>query len=411
MVNGRAENGGLLLSDVLILTTAGNVDDGKSTLIGRLIYDCQWAFSDQLKAAAYKEKGLNLAFLTDGLKQEQDEGITIDVAHRYFQSSKRRFVLRDSPGHGQFTKNFVTAASSAQVVILVVDASRELAAQTARHLNMAALLNLEILVCINKMDLVDFRQTEFQKIVSGIDELYSFTGKNKKPLKFVPVVATEGDNVASFSTRMPWYSGPTVLSWLEKVKGDENKKNLPLRFSVQLVGADGGLMGEIIQGSIATGNNITLPSKQIETQIEKIYYGHELVSRAEKGQAVRVYLQHSTSIKRGDILYEKQLTRPSSSLRGTLFWLGLQNSSKDSYLIRHGTRLLQGHIDKIFNVFDFEFKNMANSSYLKTNDVGEVSLKMHESIFSDSYSENAETGSLLLIDPQTHETAGALLIS
>ncbi len=410
--------------DMLRFTTAGSVDDGKSTLIGRLFHDTKSIFEDQLEAIekSSKKRGdenMNLALLTDGLRAEREQGITIDVAYRYFATPKRKFIIADTPGHIQYTRNMVTGASTANLALILVDARNGVVEQTRRHSFIADLLGIKhIAVCVNKMDLVNYEEDAYEKVLRQFSEFASRL-ENVSELTFIPLSALKGDNVVERSENMPWYKGASLLYHLENVYVGSDANHVDARFPVQWVirpHSDRhhdfrGFAGRVAGGVFKLGDEITALPSGFTTKISKIMLGEKEIEEAFFPQSVTIQLEDEIDISRGDMLV-KPNNQPNSSqdLDARICWF---SSSKKlthggKYLIKHTTKTAQSMISEITYKVDVNSlrKNEEDKEF-KMNDIGRIKFRTSEPIFYDTYRRNRNTGSFILIDPFTHQTLAA----
>ncbi|OMU00864.1 sulfate adenylyltransferase subunit 1, partial [Burkholderia pseudomallei] len=416
---------------------AGSVDDGKSTLIGRLLYDSKAVLSDQLSALSRAKNKrtvgdeLDLALLTDGLEAEREQGITIDVAYRYFATAKRKFIIADTPGHEQYTRNMVTGASTAHAAIILIDATRvtfdagaaQLLPQTKRHSAIVKLLDLQhVIVAINKMDLVDYSETRFNEIRDAYVKLAQQLGL--ADVRFVPVSALKGDNIVAASERMPWYAGEPLLNVLETLPV-ETQAHDALRFPVQWVARqDGssaddfrGYMGRIEAGEVKVGDEIVvLPSNRTATIAEIIAPvpgGTAAVERAFAGQAVTIRLAEDVDVSRGDTFVPRaQGVEPAKKLEADLCWFDeTPLSSQRKYLLKQTTNTVFTKIGAVKQVLDVHTLSHATDRHeLKMNDIGRVALTLQKPIVCDTYDAHPGTGAFVLIDEATHHTVAAGMI-
>ncbi|WP_235372459.1 sulfate adenylyltransferase subunit 1, partial [Burkholderia pseudomallei] len=422
---------------VLRFITAGSVDDGKSTLIGRLLYDSKAVLSDQLSALSRAKNKrtvgdeLDLALITDGLEAEREQGITIDVAYRYFATAKRKFIIADTPGHEQYTRNMVTGASTAHAAIILIDATRvtfdagaaQLLPQTKRHSAIVKLLDLQhVIVAINKMDLVDYSETRFNEIRDAYVKLAQQLGL--ADVRFVPVSALKGDNIVAASERMPWYAGEPLLNVLETLPV-ETQAHDALRFPVQWVARqDGssaddfrGYMGRIEAGEVKVGDEIVvLPSNRTATIAEIIAPvpgGTAAVERAFAGQAVTIRLAEDVDVSRGDTFVPRaQGVEPAKKLEADLCWFDeTPLSSQRKYLLKQTTNTVFTKIGAVKQVLDVHTLSHATDRHeLKMNDIGRVALTLQKPIVCDTYDAHPGTGAFVLIDEATHHTVAAGMI-
>lgn len=413
--------------ELLRLVTVGSVDDGKSTLIGRLLVDTKGAFEDQLLAVR-KKKGqehvasaaeVDLAMLTDGLAAEREQGITIDVAYRYFATPKRKFIMADCPGHEQYTRNMVTGASTASTAIILIDARNGVMPQTKRHTHILGLLGVpHLIVAINKMDLVDFDQTAFEKIREDMRE---YCGKQGiKDLICIPISALDGDMVAVRGDNMPWYEGQTLLETLETLPVLDEIDDQPFRFPVQLVNrpqtADlpdyRGFMGTIASGTVKVGDELTaLPSGKSSTVKEIVTFDGNL-NEAFAPQSVTITLADEIDISRGDMLVHADSgMEPCKELTANICWIGEEAlEPRKKYWIKHTTSTLKAMVTGIDFKRDIHTLEREQSDQLEMNEIGQVQLKLLKPVYADSYEENRATGSFILIDTFTNNTVGAGMI-
>ncbi len=416
---------GYLDMELLRFTTAGSVDDGKSTLIGRLLFDSKAIFEDQMEAitSASLRKGdedVNLALLTDGLRAEREQGITIDVAYRYFATPKRKFIIADTPGHIQYTRNMVTGASTANLAVILVDARYGVIEQTQRHAYISSLLQIpHIVICINKMDLVEFKQDVFEKIRK---RFLKVAGKLEiKDVRFVPISAKYGDNVVDRSSNMNWYNGPTLMYLLENIHIAGDLNLVDIRFPVQYVirpQSDKypdyrGYAGRLAGGVIKPGDRVRILPSGYESAIKSIDTFNGPLEYAKPPQSVTVTLEDDLDISRGDMITGiKSGLHASQDIRLMVCWLNqkpMQLGGK--YLLRHTTRDVRCVIKNVDFKMDINSleKNKADKQ-IGLNDIASVCIKTTRPLFYDSYRTNRYTGSLILIDEATNETVGAGMI-
>jgi sulfate adenylyltransferase subunit 1 len=410
--------------DMLRFTTAGSVDDGKSTLIGRLFHDTKSIFEDQLEAIEQSSKkrgdeNINLALLTDGLRAEREQGITIDVAYRYFATPKRKFIIADTPGHIQYTRNMVTGASTANLALILVDARNGVVEQTRRHSFIADLLGIKhIAVCINKMDLVNYDEEAYEKVLRQFSEFASRL-ENVSELTFIPLSALKGDNVVGRSENMPWYKGAPLLYHLENVYVGSDANHVDARFPVQWVirpHSDKhhdfrGFAGRVAGGVFKVGDEITALPSGFTTKISKIMLGEKEIEEAFFPQSVTIQLEDEIDISRGDMLV-KPNNQPNSSqdLDARICWFSGSKklTQGGKYLIKHTTKTAQAMISEITYKVDVNSlrKNEEDTEF-NMNDIGRIKFRTSEPIFYDTYRRNRNTGSFILIDPFTHQTLAA----
>ena len=406
---------------VLRFLTAGSVDDGKSTLIGRLLYDTKAILADQLAAiertSAKRGQVLDLSLLTDGLVAEREQGITIDVAYRYFATALRKFIIADAPGHEQYTRNMVTAASTAQLAILLVDARHGIVTQTRRHATLAHLLGIPFLVvAINKMDLVGYREDAYAGIVT--DFLAFAERSGIRDVRFVPISALAGDMVVDRGGNLDWYDGPTLLQILETVEVPQRPAEAPLRFPIQYVARPTatlprGYMGRIESGAVAVGDRVIVLPSGATTRVREIRTWDGAQPRAGLHAAVTLVLDDEFDISRGDMLVGEQA--PPEVLRtigATLCWLGdAPLDPRRKYLLRHTTREARARIDDIDHLWNVLTQaREPGPAKLVRNDIGHVTLTLAQPVFADRYRDNRATGSFILIDESSNNTVAAGLI-
>ncbi|NOH65216.1 sulfate adenylyltransferase subunit CysN [Vibrio rotiferianus] len=410
--------------DLLRFLTCGNVDDGKSTLIGRLLFDSKLIYEDQMAAIEKDSQKFNttdesfdLALLVDGLQSEREQGITIDVAYRYFSTDKRKFIIADTPGHEQYTRNMVTGASTCDLAVVMVDARYGIQTQTRRHSYICSLLGIKhIIVAINKMDLMDYSQEVYQGIKVDYREMAKYL--NIKDIRFVPISALKGDNVVTPSKSMDWYPGATLMRLLETVKIDQDRNLEHMRFPVQYVNRPNldfrGFCGTLASGLVQVGDEVTsLPSGKT-SKIKSIFtYDGELNS-AQPGQAITITLEDEIDISRGDMLVHKGL-EPSNTnkLDAYVVWMdeSLLRTNKE-YLFKFATKLVSGNFSEMQYKVDVNTleKRRENSSSLGLNEIALASVKLNETIAVDQYQVIPQTGSFIVIDRNTNATVGAGMV-
>lgn len=406
-------------------TTCGSVDDGKSTLIGRLLMDTKNILDDQMqaiKSSSLKKgfEGIDLSLLTDGLKAEREQGITIDVAYRYFTTLKRKFIIADTPGHVQYTRNMVTGASTANLALVLVDARKGMVEQTCRHAFIASLLRIpHMVVCINKMDLVDYDQETYEKIV---EDFRMFSSRlDIQDIQFIPISAKHGDNVVSRSDKMPWYEGTTLMFHLENVHISSDLNHIDCRFPVQYIirpQMDAhhdyrGYAGRIASGVFRKGDKVVVFPSGFTTTIKSIDCAGKNVEEAFAPMSVSINLEDDLDISRGDmIVRENNIPRSGQDLEIMLCWLNEKKLNPNtSYILRHTTREIRAFIKGIRYKIDItNLRRMENETSLSMNDIGRVQLRTTQPLIYDSYRRNRNTGSLILIDERTNETVGAGMI-
>ena len=411
----------LLEHGVLRFLTAGSVDDGKSTLIGRLLYDTKAILADQLAAIerTSQKRGtvLDLSLLTDGLVAEREQGITIDVAYRYFATAPRKFIIADAPGHEQYTRNMVTAASTAQLAVVLVDARHGVVTQTRRHATLAHLLGIpHLIVAVNKMDLVAYDEGVFAGIVADFIAFAERSGIDN--VRFVPLSALTGEMVVERGGNLDWYEGPTLLQILETVDVEQKLAEAPFRFPVQYVARPTttlarGYMGRIESGSIAVGDAVTVLPSGVSSRVREIRGYDGTRARAGLHAAVTLVLADAIDVSRGDMLVHRNTSPPSRrDLDATLCWLSeTPLDSRRNYFLRHTTREVRARIDGIDHLWDVATQaRQPVRDTLRMNDIGRVGLTLAQPVFADRYADNRATGSFVLVDEATNNTVAAGLI-
>lgn len=421
------KDSGYLGMELLRFTTAGSVDDGKSTLIGRLLYDSKAIFDDQMEAieqASIKAGGeqVNLALLTDGLRAEREQGITIDVAYRYFATPKRKFIIADTPGHIQYTRNMVTGASTANVAIILVDARQGVLEQTRRHAYIASLLMIpHLIICVNKMDLVDYSQEVFEGIVSDFEDIASKL--SVKDVRYVPISALEGNNVVDRGTGMEWYMGPTLMYLLEHIHISSDINRDDFRFPVQYVirpqSKDWpdyrGYAGRVSSGVVSVGDRVTILPSGFSTVIKSIDLYDQSLQQAFAPQSVCITIDDDIDISRGDMIVKEsngKQPRVDQNLDVMICWF---NEKKlvpgGKYVLRHTTTEVRCMIKEVQYKVDINnFGKTRENFEVGMNDIARVSIRTTKPLFFDSYNVNRITGSIILIDEGTNETIAAGMI-
>ncbi len=420
---------GYLNMDLLRFTTAGSVDDGKSTLIGRLLYSTKSIFEDQLQSLerSSKQRGsdfVDLALLTDGLKAEREQGITIDVAYKYFATPKRKFIIADTPGHIQYTRNMVTGASTANLTIVLIDARKGVIEQTKRHSFIASLLKIpHLVVCINKMDLVDYSEEVFRNIVKDFE---AFSAKLEiSDITYIPISALKGDNIVERSEQMKWYQGSTLLNHLETVHIASDNNFIDPRFPVQLVIRPQSLQskkhhdyrgygGRVASGTFRKGDEVLVLPSEKTTKIKAIETFQGPVEEAYPPLSVTILLENELDISRGDMLVRPH-NRPQSdkNFEAMVCWMSekpLQVNGK--YLLLHTTNFVRALVADVLYKVDIDTLSRNESDKtVQMNDIGKISLKTAKPIFFDPYRRNRSTGSFILIDEATNATVAAGMIT
>ncbi|MBX3012069.1 MAG: sulfate adenylyltransferase subunit CysN [Caldilineaceae bacterium] len=418
--NAHMASDAYLAMDMLRFTTAGSVDDGKSTLIGRLLYDSKAIFEDQLEAVerASRQRGdayVDLALLTDGLRAEREQGITIDVAYRYFATPKRKFIIADTPGHIQYTRNMVTGASTAELAIILIDARKGVVTQSKRHGFIASLLQIpHILVAVNKMDLVDYDQETYQRIVA---EYTDFAAKlSIQDLTFIPISALMGDNVVNKSDKTPWYEGPSLLHHLENVNVGASQNLVDFRFPVQTVVRPHqdfrGFAGQIASGSIMPGEEVVvLPSGKTSRVKAVVTYEGDL-AEAIAGDSIILTLEDEIDISRGDMIVRRNnLPHVDNQLECTICWMSEEPfNANTSYVLQHTSRRVRAFVNELNYRIDVNTLHREETDTLRLNEIGRVKITTTQPLFFDNYRLNRATGSFILIDPASNTTVAAGMI-
>lgn len=410
---------------LLRFTTAGSVDDGKSTLIGRLLYDSKSIFEDQLEAVeeASRSRGneeVNLALLTDGLRAEREQGITIDVAYRYFATPKRKFIIADTPGHIQYTRNMVTGASTADLAVILVDARHGIMEQTVRHTYIASLLAIkQVVVCVNKMDLVDFSQEVFDKIVADYKSMSASIELDN--VTFIPISAKLGDNVVNKSENMPWYTGKALLDFLETVQlptEAEDRLRLPVQYVIRPISSKfpdfRGYAGRLAEGSLKVGDKVKVYPSEMTSTVTGIYLGEKELETAVTPESVDVTLADDIDISRGDVIVSVSGVQPmiEQDILLNVCWFrnsALQQGKK--YVIRHATGKTLGIVKEIEYKIDINTREkIYDVEKLVMNDIARVRIRTAEPLIYDYYKSNRTMGSLIFVEEGTNDTVGAGMI-
>jgi sulfate adenylyltransferase subunit 1 len=409
---------------LLRFLTCGSVDDGKSTLIGRLLVDTKSILADALHAAerTSRRRGLeaiDLSLFTDGLQAEREQGITIDVAYRYFSTGTRKYIIADAPGHEQYTRNMVTAASTANLALILVDARRGVLTQTRRHSYLAHLVGIpHLVVAVNKMDLVGWSEERFEEIRA---DYLAFAGKlGIEDVRFIPLSALLGDGVVERGANLPWYRGPTLLELLEGAPTAHSEHAEPLRFPVQWVcrpGTDAhhdfrGYMGQDESGEVAVGDEVQVLPSGRTTRVREILLGGVSLPCAVSEQSVTLLLEHDVDVSRGDMIVHPSSAPPAlKKVDATLCWLSeTPLSPARRYLVRHTTRETKAQVAEIAHRVDLADLERKPAAALAMNDIGRVSLRLAQPIFADPYAENRSTGAFIVVDEATNDTVGAGMV-
>jgi sulfate adenylyltransferase subunit 1 len=425
-------------ASLLRFITAGSVDDGKSTLIGRLLFDSKGIFADQLAAVSRSKHKrtvgdtIDLSLLTDGLEAEREQGITIDVAYRYFATPKRKFIIADTPGHEQYTRNMVTGASTADAVIILVDVSKvklgddgsvELLTQTKRHSTIAKLLQIEhVIVAVNKMDLVNYDRSVYERIVGAYTEFANSLGL--KDITAIPLSALAGDNVVEKTDNMAWYEGPTLIELLESISVYDETHDAPFRFPVQLVARHNGheandfrgYMGRIESGKVSVGDKLVVQPSGVDATVKEIQTFDGSLQTAVAGQSITLLLNEYVDISRGDVLAGAD--KPSTLLKqvkADVCWMADEPLDvRRKYWIKHGTRQTMAKVKAIESVLDVNTQQRkaaeSPTAGLKLNDIARIELTVQQPLAADAYDDIRATGAFILIDEVTHQTVAAGMI-
>jgi sulfate adenylyltransferase subunit 1 len=410
--------------DLLRFSTAGSVDDGKSTLIGRLLYDTQSVYEDQVRSIEGKGTTapgqIDFALLTDGLRAEREQGITIDVAYRYFSTAKRKFIIADTPGHEQYTRNMATGASTADAAVVLIDAGKGVLIQSRRHAYIASLLRVRhVLVAVNKMDLVDYDEARFVAIERDftqlLEQIAADTG-NPVEARFIPVSALAGDNVVHRSRSMPWYTGPSLLELLESLPASKSERNAPFRFPVQRVLRPDhrfrGFAGQIAAGTVRPGDAITVLPSGRSAQVERIVTWDGDLAEADAPLSVTLVLDRELDISRGDLIVAAEAPAAvTTSVTAALVWMDQQPLDLSRrYLLKHASHTVPAHVASIEHRTEIGTLTHEPAGTLTMNGIGVVTLTTLRPIAVDSYANNRATGAFILIDPQSNSTVAAGMV-
>lgn len=411
--------------DLLRFLTAGSVDDGKSTLIGRLLFDSKRLYEDQLQALERDSKRvgnagdhIDYALLCDGLKAEREQGITIDVAYRYFSTNRRKFIIADTPGHEQYTRNMITGGSTANLAIILIDARQGVVTQTRRHSLLVSLLGIKhIVLAVNKMDLVGYSEERFNEIVEEYKGWLSTQEFRIEDLQCIPLSALEGDNVVELSKNTPWYTGPSLLNFLETVPVDSDTNMDDFRFPIQYVLRPNldfrGFSGKISSGSVRVGDSITaLPSGKSSRVKEIVTYDGNL-DEAFAPQSVTITLEDEIDLSRGDMMVRTEQSQPNMGhhFRAMMVWMDEQElDMSKNFFLKHTTNTSRAHIAEIHHRVDINTGEHLPSSGMRLNEIAEVSVSTTSTLIYDSYRMNRQTGAFIVIDPITNFTSAVGMI-
>ncbi len=409
--------------EVLKIATAGSVDDGKSTLIGRILYDTKSLTTDKLEAIEQtsKRRGydyLDFSLATDGLVAEREQGITIDVAHIYFSQGQRSYIIADTPGHIEYTRNMVTGASTSQASIILIDARKGVIEQTYRHFFINNLLRVkDIVVAINKMDLVDYSEEVFSQIKADFEQLLAKTDFKEQNISFIPVSALHGDNVVHRSENMPWYTGSTVLGHMETLDTSQIYSGSTPRFPIQTVvrpKTEGyhdfrGYSGKVCGGDLSIGDEILVLPSQTQSKIKEIYVHDQTYDTAVQNSSVTLTLENDINVSRGDMIVKTgELPSVLKEIDATICWMdATQLQSRNKYILQHGVNKVLSIVTDIKHKIHPDFSGVESDvANLGMNDIAEVSFKLNRPIYADSFKENRENGAFILIDQNTNNTVG-----
>jgi len=410
--------------EVLKIATAGSVDDGKSTLIGRILYDTKSLTRDKIEAIekTSQQKGydyLDFSLATDGLVAEREQGITIDVAHIYFSTQKKSYIIADTPGHVEYTRNMVTGASTSQVAIILIDARKGVVEQTYRHFFISNLLRVkDIIVAINKMDLVDFSEEKYNAIKLDFEALMQKRDYKDQNITFIPVSALKGDNVVQKSEQTPWYNGQTLLAHLENLKNEDVYNEGTPRFPVQYVVRPKtdefhdfrGYAGKVYGGQLSVGDEVVaLPSKT-KSRIKDIYFYNEKYQTASRRTSVTITLEDDISLSRGDMLVKaNDLPKIEKQFTATISWMDSKNLHTGSKcVLQHGVHKVLAKVDQIHHKINPDYSGVENQvNALEMNDIASVSFKLNKPIYFDAFKNHRTNGSFILIDAQSNNTVGS----
>ncbi|MFL9831336.1 sulfate adenylyltransferase subunit 1 [Flavobacterium sp. ARAG 55.4] len=408
--------------EVLKIATAGSVDDGKSTLIGRLLYDTQSLTTDKLEAIekSSKQKGydyLDFSLATDGLVAEREQGITIDVAHIYFSTAKKSYIIADTPGHVEYTRNMVTGASTSQVSIILIDARKGVIEQTYRHFFINNLLRVkDVIVAVNKMDLVDYSEEVFNKIKADFQALNEKSDYKEQNVSYIPLSALTGDNVVDSLGKMPWYTGQTILQHLEALESKDIYDTGKTRFPVQTVIRPKteeyhdfrGYAGKLYGNNIKVGDAVTVLPSLTESKVSNIRFFDQQFDEAVAGSSITIELENDINVTRGDMIVKSdELPKIEKDITTTVCWMDSKKLVPGTkYLIQHNTNRVLAKVDSINNIIATDYSGTTPASQLAINEIGEVTIKLSKALYFDTYEENKSNGAFILIDPNTNTTAG-----
>ncbi|HKO78520.1 MAG TPA: GTP-binding protein [Flavobacterium sp.] len=408
--------------EVLKIATAGSVDDGKSTLIGRLLYDTQSLTTDKLEAIekSSKQKGydyLDFSLATDGLVAEREQGITIDVAHIYFSTAKKSYIIADTPGHVEYTRNMVTGASTSQVSIILIDARKGVIEQTYRHFFINNLLRVkDVIVAVNKMDLVDYSEEVYNKIKADFQALNAKSAYKEQNVSYIPLSALTGDNVVETLGKMPWYTGQTILQHLEALEPKDIYDNGQARFPVQTVIRPKteeyhdfrGYAGKLYGNNIKVGDDVTVLPSLTESKVTNIHFFDQQFDEATAGSSITIELENDINVTRGDMIVKSsELPKIEKDITTTVCWMDSKKLVAGAkYFVQHNTNRVLAKIDSVKNVIATDYSGTTPATQLAINEIGEVTIKLSKAIYFDAYTDNKSNGAFILIDAATNTTAG-----
>jgi len=409
--------------EVLKIATAGSVDDGKSTLIGRLLYDTKSLTDDKLEAIerSSKQKGydyLDFSLATDGLVAEREQGITIDVAHIYFSTATKSYIIADTPGHVEYTRNMVTGASTSQVGVVLIDARHGVIEQTYRHFFINNLLRIKnVIVAVNKMDLVDFSEERYNEIKADFQKVVDKSDYEDQNITFIPVSALKGDNVVEQSVKMSWYTGKTLLQHLEEIDTEDIYNKGKTRFPVQYVIRPKteeyhdfrGYAGKVYGGELNVGDDVVILPSKTKSKIKEIFFYDKKYKTAARRSSVTVTLEDDVNVSRGDmIVKESELPKVEKKFTATVTWMDNENLSPGSkYVLQHGVNKVLAKVGAIHNKINPDYSGIETEvESLKMNDIASISFQVNKPIFFDAFKEHRTNGSFILIDPQSNNTVG-----
>ncbi|WP_116797011.1 sulfate adenylyltransferase subunit 1 [Flavobacterium sp. 103] len=408
--------------EVLKIATAGSVDDGKSTLIGRLLYDTKSLTTDKIEAIekSSKQKGydyLDFSLATDGLVAEREQGITIDVAHIYFSTAKKSYIIADTPGHVEYTRNMVTGASTSQVSIILIDARKGVIEQTYRHFFINNLLRVkDVIVAVNKMDLVDYSEEVYNKIKADFQALNAKSAYKEQNVSYIPLSALTGDNVVETLGKMPWYTGQTILQHLEALEPKDVYDNGQARFPVQTVIRPKteeyhdfrGYAGKLYGNNIKVGDAVTVLPSLTESTVTNIHFFDQQFDEASVGSSITIELENDINVTRGDMIVKSnELPKIEKDITTTVCWMDSKKLVAGAkYFVQHNTNRVLAKIDSVKNVIATDYSGVTPATQLAINEIGEVTIKLSKAIYFDAYTENKSNGAFILIDAATNTTAG-----